>query len=199
MANYPEPDIRPARPADAPVLAGLMNAAGEGLPAWLWSRMAEPGEDAMAFGSRRVAGEDSGFSYRNAHVAEINGTVAGMLLGYRLDDPYDPGDLEELPAVIRPLIELEALAPGSWYVNAIATLPEVRGRGIGSRLMGLAERLCLDSGAEDLSLIVARANTGAVRLYERLGFCTVATRPLVSFPGCEHSGDWVLMTRTLRH
>ncbi len=190
--------IRRARSADAPALARLMNSAGEGLPAWLWSQSAEPGEDVMDFGSRRVAGTDSGFSYRNAHVTEIDGTVVGMLLGYRLDDPYEAGNLDEYPSVIRPLIELESLAPGSWYVNAIATLPEVRGRGIGSGLMQLAERLCRQTGCSDISLIVAQANTGAVRLYDRLGFRPVATRPLVPFPGCDHSGDWVLMSRTLK-
>jgi len=189
--------IRPATPDDAPILARLMNSAGEGLPAWLWSQMAEPGEDVMDFGSRRVAGTDSGFSYRNAHVAETGGSVVGMLLGYRLDDPYEVGDLDEYPLVIRPLIELESLAPGSWYVNGIATLPEVRGRGIGSRLMQLAEQLCRESGGGDISLIVAGANSKAVRLYDRLGFGRVATRPLIPFPGCDHSGDWVLMARPL--
>ena len=189
--------IRRATPEDAPVLARLMNSAGEGLPAWLWSQSAEPGEDVMEFGSRRVAGTDSDFSYQNAHVAEVDGTVVGMLLGYRLDDPYEAGNLDEYPPVIRPLIELESRAPGSWYVNAVAALPEVRGRGIGSRLMQLAERLGRTAGCNDISLIVAEANTGAVRLYDRLGFRQVASRPLISFPGCDHSGDWVLMTRTL--
>jgi ribosomal protein S18 acetylase RimI-like enzyme len=197
MVSQSDMTLRPASPADAPVLARLMNAAGEGLPAWLWSQMAEPGEDVMAFGSRRVAGDDSSFSYRNVHVGEVGSAIVGMLLGYRLADPYDAGDLDELPLVIRPLIELESMAPGSWYINAVATLPEVRGKGVGSRLMKLAEQLCRESGGGEISLIVARENTGAVRLYDRLGFRPVATRPLIPFPGCDHSGEWVLMIRTL--
>lgn len=70
----------------------------------------------------RAARESGGFSYRNAHVAERDGRVVAMLLGYRLPEPYDAGDLEALPSVVRPLVELEALAPGSWYVNAVAAL-----------------------------------------------------------------------------
>ena len=36
---------------------------------------------------------------------------------------------------------MEALAPGSWYVNALAVLPEFQGRGLGARLLKLAEEL----------------------------------------------------------
>ena len=189
--------IRDAVPEDAPALAELMNAAGEGLPAWLWSQMAGPDEEAMAFGTRRVAGTDSGFSYRNAHVAEHDGTITGMLLGYRLDDPYDVSALDDCPDVVRPLLELESMAPGSWYINAIATVPAARGQGIGSRLMQHAEELAERSGSSTLSLIVARDNVGAVRLYERLGYQPVALRPIIDFPGCHHSGNWMLMTRDL--
>ena len=187
--------IRKAAPEDAAQLAELMNAAGEGLPAWLWSQMAGPAEDAMTFGAQRVAGTDSGFSYRNAHVAELDGAIAGMLLGYQLDNPYDVSALDDCPEVIRPLLELESQVPGSWYINAIATVPAVRGQGIGSRLMRLAEDLAIRSGSTTLSLIVAKDNDVAVRLYKHLGYAPVALRPIIDFPGCHHSGDWVLMTR----
>lgn len=178
-------------------MAKLMNMAGEGLPAWLWSQMAEPGDDPMAFGARRVAGTEGGFSYTHVHVAEVDDALAGMLLGYRLADPYDTSDLNNCPEVVRPLLKLESMAPGSWYVNAVATAPEFRGRGIGSRLMGLAEQLAGKSGAGRLSLIVAEANRGAVLLYERLGYETVATRRVIAFPDCPHDGNWILMTRDI--
>jgi ribosomal protein S18 acetylase RimI-like enzyme len=187
--------IRPATPEDAAVLAELMNAAGEGLPAFLWSRMAGPDEDVMAVGARRVARDEGGFSYTHAHVAEESGAVAGMLVGYRLPDPYAIGDLEAYPEVVRPLVELEAQAPGAWYVNAIATGQAHRGRGIGTRLMRLAESLAREAGAESMSLIVAEGNAGAKRLYENLGYRVVARRPIAPFPGCPHDGDWILMTK----
>lgn len=186
--------IRKATRRDAAALARLVDLAGEGLPSWLWARSAEEGEDAFEVGQRRAAREEGGFSYRNAHVIEVDGQVAGMLLGYRLPDPYEVGDLSDLPEVVRPLVELEAQAPGSWYVNAVAVFEAFRGRGYGTQLMDLAERLARGSGADQLSLIVAEQNDGARRLYERLGFEVCARRPGSSEAGFSHEGDWLLMT-----
>lgn len=188
--------IRPARPDDAPVLARLVDIAGEGLPMHLWSRMADPGEQAMDVGIRRAAREDGAFSYRNATVIEADGRVAGMLVGYRLDDPYDTGDLSELPEVVRPLVELEAEAPGSWYVNVLAVLPEFQGRGLGPKLLQLAERRGGESGATRMSIIVADANPRAARLYEKSGYRETARRPVVTWPD-SHGGDWVLLIKDL--
>ncbi|NIC06577.1 GNAT family N-acetyltransferase [Billgrantia bachuensis] len=187
--------IRKAKVEDAPKLAELMNLAGEGIPAYLWERMADPGEEVMAFGIRRVAGTESGFSYTNAHVAECDGVIAGMLLGYRIPDPYEIGPLDEIPAVVRPLVEMEALVPGSWYVNAVATDSAHRGQGVGRILMEEAERLAAEARAATLSLIVAEQNAAALQLYEKLGYQIQARRPIVQFPRCPHTGDWILMIK----
>ena len=189
--------IRKARLEDAPKLAELMNMAGEGIPAYLWERMADRHEDAMAFGARRVAESEGGFSYTNAHVAARDDKIAGMLLSYRLPDPYETGPMEEIPAVVRPLVELEALAPGSWYVNAVATDLAFRGQGVGRELMSKAEDLAQESNAKTISLIVAEENVPARKLYEKLGYQTGARRQIVPFPNCPHSGDWILMQKGL--
>ena len=172
--------------------------AGEGIPAYLWGRMAGAGEDVMGFGARRVAQDEGGFSYTNAHVAEWDGEIAGMLLGYRLPDPYEMGPIEEIPAVVRPLLGLEALVPGSWYVNAVATDVIYRGQGVGRDLMKKAEELAEASTAEALSLIVAEENVPARQLYERLGYQVHARRPIVPFPHCHYTGDWILMKKALK-
>lgn len=189
--------IRKARAEDAAKLAKLMNIAGEGIPAYLWELMADPNEDVMAFGGRRVARAEGGFSYTNAYVATCDDAINGMLLGYQLPDPYETGSLEEIPPVVRPLVELESLVPGSWYVNAVATEPDYRGQGVGRKLMEWAEQLASSSAAEKLSLIVAEENAVAKRLYEKLGYQVIARRPIVHFPRCPHSGDWVLMEKEL--
>ncbi|MEX0590572.1 MAG: GNAT family N-acetyltransferase, partial [Xanthobacteraceae bacterium] len=121
--------------------------------------------------------------------------IAALLLGYRLADPYDTGDLAALPKVVRPLIELESEAPGSWYVNALAVFPGHRGKGLGTTLLREAEQLARETRAPALSIIVADQNEGAKRLYERTGYRAVARRPIVAFPGFAHTGDWVLMTK----
>jgi len=128
-------------------------------------------------------------------VAVREGVVAGMLLGYVLPDPYDVRDLEEYPDVVRPLVALEALVAGSWYINALAVTDRCRGQGIGRRLMSLAEELAELAAAPTLSLIVADENRIAVRLYERLGYKPIAHRRPVPYPGSHVRGSWILMTK----
>lgn len=187
--------LRKAKVEDSPRLAELMNLAGEGIPAYLWELMADSGETSLAFGARRVARTEGVFSYTNAYVAVCGDAIAGMLLGYTLSDPYDAGPLHEIPDVLRPLVALESLVPGSWYVNAVATDPAYRGQGVASKLMERAEQLADRENAEALSLIVAEENVSARRLYEKLGYQSIAWRPIVPYPRCPHTGDWVLMKK----
>jgi ribosomal protein S18 acetylase RimI-like enzyme len=199
MAHEPTdawPALRPAVAGDARALAELIDIAGEGIPSLLWAASAGPGRMPLDVGADRAARTGVNFCFENAIVAEAGGVVAGMLLGYPLDAD-DPGDLSQLPAVVRPLVRLECRAPGTWYVNAVATRPRFRGRGIGLMLLREAERLAARSGRSALSLIVASGNGGALRLYERIGFRTIAREPVVGHPGLRLDGDWLLMTRTI--
>lgn len=190
--------IRDAVPGDAADLARLINMAGEGLPQFLWRKESEEtGLDPIRIGGQRAARDEGAFSYRHARMAETEGSVTGMALAYRLDDPGEPVNLTTLPAVVRPLVELEALAPGSWYVNAVAAYPEYRGQGIGMALMEDCERAARADGAGSLSLIVAGENSGAHRLYLRLGYRDISALPLVTWPGGPDGGDWILMAREL--
>ena len=189
--------FRPARKADASALAVLVDIAGEGLPAYLWSTLKAPGQSILEVGRDRAARETGGFSYRNAIVAEVGGEVAACLVGYRLDDPYDLSGLDEIPPLVRPLVLLEAKAPGSWYVNVLATFPEFRRQGIGMVLLGIAEQKAREKTAQALSVIVAAENEPAARLYEAAGYEVLAAEPIFAFPGCPHGGDWVLMVKPL--
>ena len=192
-----EIEIRPALAQEAAPLAALMNMAGEGIPLYLWTRMAEPGQDPMDVGAGRVRRDQGGFSYRNTFVAEVDEAMGGMLLSYRLDDPYEVGSLDEYPEVVRPLVELEAMAPGSWYINAVAVSPDFRRRGVGTALMNYAEELARDAGTAEISLIVADENRGAVDLYQKLGFQRRGSRPVVGFPGFAHAGNWSLLVKSM--
>ena len=90
---------------------------------------------------------------------------------------------------------LESLAPGTWYVNVLATYPRHRGRGHGTALLALADRLAADAGSRGLSIIVSNGNPGAMRLYERCGYRRVAERPMVK-EGWQNPGTaWVLMVK----
>jgi ribosomal protein S18 acetylase RimI-like enzyme len=191
-----EAPFRHATQDDAQALAELVNIAGEGLPLYLWGKMAEAGESAWEVGHRRAMRESGSFSYRNAILAEIEGRVIACLIGYPLPDRPEPID-EGMPAMFVPLQELENLAPGTWYVNVLATFEKYRGRGYGTRLLGLAERLAVSADRTGLSIIVSDANAAARRLYKRSGYAEVATRPMVK-EAWENPGEsWVLLIKRL--
>src|SRR3954470_7996099 len=97
-----EPPFRRAPPADADGWAGLIDFAGEGLPSYLWQRMAEPGEDVWDVGRRRARREEGSFSYPNAVVLEEDGGVVACLIGYPLPDEPEPIDPAQMPAMFVP-------------------------------------------------------------------------------------------------
>jgi ribosomal protein S18 acetylase RimI-like enzyme len=187
--------IRDATSSDCAELAQLINFAGEGLPLYLWEKTAAPGEDPWHVGRERAARETGSFSYRNAVIAEVDGKVAGALIGYPVSAEPEAIDTTNTPPMFVPLLELENLAGGTWYVNAVATFPEARGRGVGSKLMRWAEQRASELELGGLSLIVSDANTGARKLYEHLGYAEVARRPMVREQWQTDGRDWVLMIR----
>ena len=186
--------FRPATLADAPILAELVNYAGEGLPLHLWGKMAEPGESAWDVGRRRAAREEGAFSYRNATVIEHDGALAGMLIGYDVPDQPEPIG-NDMPAMFVPLQELEDLAPGTWYVNVLAVQPRFRNLGLGTLLLDRADEIGRARTRRGMSVIVSDSNPGAQRLYERCGYHVAATRPKVK-EGWQNPGrNWVLLTK----
>lgn len=193
------PEIRPATPADAASMAVLVDIAGYGLPAWIWSAAVARGDasSVLEVGRSRALREQGSFSYRNAFIAELDGNVAGMLTGYRQPDTMTIDDLAEVDPVLRPLFALEALAPGTWYVNVLATFAEYRSKGVGAALLAQAETLARQTNASGLSVIFEDDNLGGRQLYERTGFKEVASRPFVAFPGCRPAHAWILMAKTL--
>lgn len=191
--------IRYADKSDCAELARLIDLAGEGLPSYLWQEMAGPGEDAWEIGRQRAARDTGSFSYRNGVIAEVDGRIAGALIGYAIAAEPEAIDAANTPPMFLPLLELENLAVGTWYINAVAVFPEARGLGVGSKLMRWAERKAAELGLPGVSLIVSDANEGACRLYEHLGYDEVASRPMVK-DGWQSDGEnWVLMIRPESH
>jgi ribosomal protein S18 acetylase RimI-like enzyme len=186
--------FRPATLADAVDLANLVEFAGEGLPLHLWTQLAGPGRDPWEIGRQRVSSETLGVSYRNALIAERAGTTIGALIGYSLGVEPERNE-EKLHALLVPLHELMTLALNTWYVHALAAYPEHRGVGIGTALLGEADRSAAKAGLPGLSLIVSDTNAGARRLYERHGYREAARRRMIK-NGWQHPGtDWVLMVK----
>ncbi len=189
--------LRNAICADAATLAKLIDIAGEGIPRWLWSRSATTDQDPLDIGTARAQREEGGFSYRNAIVAEQAGHVLGMVLSYPiLEAPGD--DPKDLPEPIAPFIELERQSVGTWYVNALATLPGHRGCGIGTLLLRHLETVARAQGFQTLSIQVFEQNTGALNLYQRLGYQYCARAAVLCHP-CHpyYTGNVLLLKKTV--
>jgi len=192
-----KPPFGYAKPEDADTLAELINFAGEGLPLYLWERMAEREESAWEVGRRRAKREEGGFSYKNAVLMRHRSEVAACLIGYPLPDRPQPVDYENTPPMFVPMEELERIAAGTWYVNVLAAYPKFRGRGYGTQLLSIAEKLAVDAGKIGLSIIVSDANPRARKLYERKGYRPIAERAMVK-EDWQNAGDfWVLLIKWL--
>lgn len=188
--------IRQAVAADAEHLVRFINMAADDLPLHFWTKSVGPEGDPWAYGQERAARETGGFSYRNAWLAEVDGAVAACLLGYPAEDepaPIDP----DTPPIFVPLLELEALAPGSWYLNVLATYERFRGRGCGSVLLAHAEEVTRGLGRKTISLIAEDTHLEALRLYQSKGYREVARRPVVKGDWAVDASEWILFIKTL--
>lgn len=75
------------------------------------------------------------------------------------------------------------------YLFSFRIKPEFRNQGLGTEMINLVEADLLKRGFSQIRINVARANIGAKRLYERLGY-----RVIGSDPGYwkyqDHLGEW---------
>jgi len=190
--------FRPATPDDATDLALLLDAASRRLVSWRWSTLAEPGQSWFEVGRARILTlTDNQAHFANWLVAEIDGHPVGALNAHPVPEAVEDSDLGDLDPVFHPLVALEPLTAGTFYIMAAAVFAEHRGRGHGAALLDKAARMARDSGLTRLTLMTESFNTGARRLYHRDGFRDLDRRPFVAFPGSDEAGDWVLMAKDL--
>ena len=191
--------LRQATINDAEHLAKLINLAGEGIPNWLWTRACVEGQSPLEIGIERAKRTSGGFSYTNALVAEQDGRPLGMVLSYAINEaPTENPD--DLPAPVAPFVALEKLSVDTWYINALAVFSEGQNRGLGSQLLLAAEDVARSNGFGEMSIQVYSQNTGAVRLYERLGYELAASEPVRLHPSPPYyTGDVLLLKKLLAH
>ena len=137
------------------------------------------GEDYLAVLEKVACCEATQYCWRYALVAEVDGVVAGAIVG------YDGAELERLRegtfAVLRESIgrvpnignETEA---GEYYLDSVGVLPEFRGMCIGRLLVEAFCKKAFKEGHECVGLIVDYDNPKAERLYSSVGFQRVGNR-----------------------
>jgi len=139
--------------------------------------------------ARLFAYDNNRFSYQFADVAVINKQVVALLLAYpsklmkRLEIPtarqlfnvYGCSGMLRFLRNALPLIRVKEAERGEYSIDAVAVLPGFQGRGIGTRLLTYAEEKASGAGLARCSMTVDVVNERARRLYQRLGYQTVAT------------------------
>lgn len=163
------PILRAPRQDERDLLADLITLAGDPPPGFPWK--ARAGKLPTDLAERRLAVRCETFALKNSLVCDIDGRVAGMLLGYRLSHSGDTVKLAGLCPSLRPLSGLEGRLPASFYINTLAVFPRFQQHGLGGLLLLGAELRARRSHSSCLLLEVSQKNTGALRFYERNGFC----------------------------
>ena len=135
--------------------------------------------------------------FKNWLVAESQSKFVGAFFGFSVEDPYPEIDLDAVPECFRPCIELERVASGCWLLQAIAILPQYRGKGLARQLLDKAESVARDSGTNRIALQVEEVNEIAFNTYQKNGYIEVDRRPYIPFPGSDDTGDYVLMWKEL--
>jgi ribosomal protein S18 acetylase RimI-like enzyme len=172
---------------------GPMTAAGEGPTAGLSGLVARimTDGDAERLGQEFASAWDGQRAGRWSYLTAWLGSQlagSGML---RWEGPFIPDIAERLPNQIE--------------VGFLQVPEHLRGRGIGTILMDLAERSARERGARSLGLAVGDDNPRARKLYESLGYELNGLRYTIRYAveGREGSGrtveeSGVYMVKTLR-
>ena len=168
--------VREARREDAATIAqAVAMAIGDKV-----ALRAYCGDDYLAVLVEMAAREDTQYSWQNGLIAEVDGLVAGAVVG------YDGGRLGVLRegtfAVLRELLGrtptiVDETEVGEYYLDSVAVLPEFRGLGVGRELVAAFCEKAFSEGHERVGLIVDFDNPQAEKLYTSLGFRRINSRP----------------------
>ena len=190
--------FRTATEDDCTELALIRDIAGRRMPSYLWSQEVGQGQSYFEYGREKIRTDANSNSYfKNWLVAEFQDKFVGAFFGFSVEDPYPEIDLDAVPECFRPCIELERVASGCWLLQAIAILPQYRGKGLARQLLDKAESVARDSGTNRIALQVEEVNEVALKTYRSNGYVEVDRRPYVHFPGSDDTGDYVLMWKEL--
>ncbi|WP_461519135.1 GNAT family N-acetyltransferase [Porticoccus sp.] len=184
-------EFRAAKKEDCRTIAELYSISSDGVADYIWSMLAEDGENILDVGQRRYEQEESVFSYKNCIIAERDKKIAGMLVAFPVKCD---GKIAEDP-VLAPYSKLEA--DNSFYICGVALKPEYRGQGIGTQLIKLAEQQARMRKFHTLSLVVFEQNERAIKLYKALGYREVRREKIVQHPLIQATGDAILMTKEI--
>jgi ribosomal protein S18 acetylase RimI-like enzyme len=186
--------LRAAERKDAAELAVLVDIASHGFATWLWYGAVMRGDKdtAMEQGRSRMRNDHEPGTWKDATVAEWDGEIAGVSIGYDLEESVR--DMVAPHPVIKPLLDLQVTVIGSRFIDSLGVYRHHRRKGIGRAL--LAREIEKAKGRQ-VSLITESHNKTAQALYFASGFVEKARLPAVPLFEDSKRHDWVLLARDM--
>lgn len=180
--------IRPIQKTDSwPDIAALLYATDDFLMPYLFG----PKDRAIPRLIALIKAEDNAFSYRYITGFFDGDTCAGIRLAYSQKNKPTAADfyhvfkgIKGLFFGLKTLLVYPLLSPPikqSLYLQSLSVKEDVRGRGIGKKLLRDLETTALQAGFDTVSLDVTIDNEKALRLYLSEGYQLRKKRRLFGF------------------
>jgi ribosomal protein S18 acetylase RimI-like enzyme len=201
--------LRPAIAADAPWASPLLFSAGPALFSYLF---ASPPEQAEEILQQAFVQPQHAFSYDHMQVAEVEGTAAGIFIGYpgRLKKQADEKvhfvmarlmPLRKLPKILVNVADFsrikQEIGPDDYYVLGLSVVPELRGQGVGTYLLAQAEQQARASHCQTICGDVTYTNDRARRLLESRGYEITCSKTSDRFNQMTRAGGLHRMVKVL--
>jgi len=183
--------------ADSRFIAQMVAVASDGIATIEWQQEADAaGVSALDIGAQNYASDEGDYSYRNCWVArKPNDVPVGMILSFALTAENASVEAHPPPyrddEIFAPYMYLEAV--DSWYICALAVIPEFRGRDIGKVLLERAIADGAQAGLGNTSLIAIAEKNRLIDWYRSFGFEATRRAPIVEHPQIDALGDAMLM------
>lgn len=188
--------FRSATPEDCTQLALIADMASRRLASYFWGQAAAAGQSSFEYGRDIIRNNEAHLAhFTKWRVAEHSDQFIGAINGYLLSPTSQQSGANS--SMAKPMMELKQMAEGSWYVSALAILPEYQGMGYARLLLEEAERCAASAGAAALTLLVGSFNLRALSLYLKHGFAEWEGRPFIAFDGSDPVGEWILMGKSI--
>jgi ribosomal protein S18 acetylase RimI-like enzyme len=180
--------FRPAAPDDADAAIPLIHASGPEVFDYVFCTRTP--RDAQVFLRNAFISGRGRFGWRNHTVACLDDRVVGIGTAYGsethlrffLEDGYliarhcGPGAIGVMLRGVRSESVIHPPRGDEWMIAHLAAQPDLRGQGIGARMINELLHLGRKAGKSTAVLDVSVENRRAQALYERVGFTIVAER-----------------------
>ena len=186
---------RRAALTEAGEIAQLINMASGGMIDFLFHDLT-PDLTTLEVITMAVESEIGELSYHQIDVAVSKKMVVGIANSYSATKHQITDSMKTFfpPDRLAAVYEFyQTIIEDSYYLNALAVLPEYRRQGIGEILISKIKKKAINLGFSVLSLMVWTDNTEAIIFYKNQDFREVKLIPIVSHPLLPHPEGCILM------